>query len=153
MRIAIVLLMTLTPLVSGQTSQVESARRQAILDYELNLKRANQLITAMTEMTKYVASLPDFRERMRKTAAMTPAEQLAQVEKDPKAMSILKENGLTARDYMIGIVALRMAVLAAQGVPTGPRIIASPANIAFAKANLAELKQKMDAVDGMQSKK
>jgi hypothetical protein len=30
-----------------------------------------------------------------------------------------------------------------------PNIIASPANVAFAKANLAQLKPKMDAADGI----
>ena len=153
MRNTILLLMAWTGLVSGQTSEAESARRQAILDYDLNLKRANQLITAMTAMTKYVVSLPDFKERMRKTATMTPAEQLAQVEKDPRAASILKENGLTAREYLLGVPALRMALMIAQGASPGSRIFASPANVAFAKANLAELKPKMDAADGVQSKK
>jgi hypothetical protein len=45
-----------------------------------------------------------------------------------------------------------MALLAAQGV-TGPNTIASPANIAFAKANMAELKPKMDAADGATARK
>lgn len=64
---------------------------------------------------EYVVSLPDFHEQLGKTATMSPAEQLAQVVKDPKAMSILKENGLTAREYMIGVPALRMALLVAPG--------------------------------------
>jgi hypothetical protein len=46
-----------------------------------------------------------------------------------------------------------MALMAAQGIPTGPRIIASPANVAFAKAHLAELKPKMDAADGIPARK
>ena len=153
MRSAIILLLAWTGLVSGQTSQGASERRQAILDYQLNLNRANQLITAMSAMTKYVASLPDFQERMRNAMTMTPAEQTAKIESDPKAMSILKQNGLTPREYIIGVPALRMALLAAQGMPPGPKIIASPANVAFAKANLAELKPKMDAADGMRSGK
>jgi hypothetical protein len=32
---------------------------------------------------------------------------------------------------------------------TAPNIVASPANVAFAKANLAQLKPKMDAADGV----
>jgi len=105
----------------------------------------------MTAITKYVASLPDFQERIRKSVTMTPAEQIAKLEGDPKAMTILKENGLTAREYIIGVPALRMALMAAQGVPPGPKIIVSPANLEFAKANLAQLKPKMDAADGIRS--
>ena len=74
MRNAIVLLLICMGLVSGQTSP---ELRQAILDYQLTLPRANQLITAMAAMTKYVVSLPNFQDRLRKSMTMTPAEQNA----------------------------------------------------------------------------
>ena len=80
---------------------------------------------------------------------MTPAEQIARIENDPKAADILKQNQLTAKDYIVGVPALRMALLAASGLPANPNIIASPANIAFAKANLSVLKPQMDAADGV----
>jgi hypothetical protein len=123
-------------------------QRQAILDYQLTLPGAEHLITAMQAMTTYLISLPDYQERMRKSATMTGAERIAQLESDPKAAAILKQNSLTARDYLIGVPALRMALLAAQGA-TAPNIVASPANVAFAKANLTQLKPKMDAADGI----
>jgi hypothetical protein len=129
-------------------AQVSPERRQAILDYQLSMPRANQLIPAMVAMTKYLVSLPDYQDRLRKAATRTPAEGLAAVEKDPKAMAILQQNGLTAREYLIGVPALRMAIMAAQGL-NAPTIIASPANVAFAKANLAQLKPRMDAADGI----
>jgi hypothetical protein len=150
MRIAIFLLAIWAGAASCQTSP---GKNQAILDYPLTMERANQLIPAMQAMTLYVVSLPDFKERARKSMTMTPAERLAQVEQDPKAMAILKQNGLTARDYLVGVPALRMALMAASGVPAGPTVIASPANIAFAKAHLAELKPKMDAADGIAARK
>lgn len=149
MRNVVIALLVWAALANGQSAQGESARRQAILDYQLNGKRASQLITALSQMTKYVVSLPDFKERTRKSLTMTPAEQLAKIEGDPQAMSILKANGLTAREYIIGVPALRMALLAAQGMPPSSRIIVSPANLEFAKANLAQLKPKMDEADGI----
>jgi hypothetical protein len=79
---------------------------------------------------------------------MSAADRIAQLERDPKASAIVKENSLTARDYLIGVPALRMALMAAQGI-AGPNIVASPANTAFAKANLAQLKPKLDAADGV----
>jgi hypothetical protein len=75
------------------------------------------------------------------------------LENDPKAMAILKQNGLTARDYVVGVPALRMALMGTQGMPPSSNIIASPANVAFAKVHLAELKPKMDAADGIPSRK
>ncbi len=127
--------------------RMSAEQRDALLAYQLTLPRANKLITSMEAMTKYVVSLPDYQERVAKSMSMTPAQRVAQIENDPKAMAILKENGLTARDYLVGVPALRMALMAAQGL-TAPTIVASPANVEFAKANLAQLKPRMDAADG-----
>jgi hypothetical protein len=138
---------------AGQGSAISADARQEILNYQLSVPRANQLISAMEAMTRYVVSLPDYQDRMVKSMKMTPAERLAQVEKDPKAMAILMQNGLTAREYLVGVPTLRMALMVAQGLPTGPNVIASPANVAFAKTNLAQLKPKMDAADGIGARK
>jgi hypothetical protein len=144
----LIIIVLFTGLASGQAAKDSDERRKTILDYQLTMPRANQLITALEEMTKYVVSLPDYGERVRKSMQMSPAEQIAQIDKDPKASDILKKNQLTAKDYIVGVPALRMALLAASGMPQGANIIASPANIAFAKANLSVLKPKMDAADG-----
>jgi hypothetical protein len=133
---------------AAQSPGLGPDERNAILGYELTMDRANHLISAMTALTQYVVSLPDFKERMARSAKLTPAERRAQMEQDPKTSEILEQNSLTARDYLAGILALRMALLSAQGL-NAPNIVASPANVAFAKANLAELKPKMDQADGL----
>ena len=143
--LGLVLWMAGSPVIAQNLSPQQ---RQAILDYQLTLPGAEHLITAMEAMTKYLISLPDYQERMRKSATMTAADRIAQLENDPKAAAILKQNSLTARDYLVGVPALRMALMAAQGA-TAPNVVASPANVAFAKANLAQLKPKMDAADGI----
>jgi hypothetical protein len=133
---------------SAIAQNLSAQQRQAILDYQLTLPRAEHLITAMDAMTKYLVSRPDYQEVVRKSATMTVAERIAQLENDSKAAAILKQNGLSATDYLIGVPALRMALMSAQGI-TAPNVVASPANVAFAKANLAQLKPKMDAADGI----
>jgi len=143
----VLLLVSASGSIVAQGAQRSPEARQAILDFKLTMPRAEQLIAAIGEMTKYVVSLPDYPERMRKSASLTPAEQAAQMEKDPKSAAILKAHGLTGRDYLVGVPALRMAVLAAEGIAM-PNVIASDANLAFAKANLVQLKAKMEAVDG-----
>ena len=149
-RVIVVLAFTLG-LASGQTSNRTAEERQAILDYKLTMARANQLLAAMPDITRYVVSRPDWQSRMAKSAKMTPAERAASMEQDPKVMAILKQNDLTAKDYLAGILALRYAVWLAAGRTGNPDIIASPANLAFAKANLAQLLPKMDAADGVSS--
>jgi len=148
MRIGLLWLVLCVAASLAHAQNLSPQQRQAILDYQLTLAGAEHLITAMQAMTKYLISLPDYQERMRKSATMTAADRIAQLESDPKAAAILKQNSLTARDYLIGVPALRMALMAAQGA-TAPNIVASPANLAFAKANLAQLKPKMDAADGI----
>ena len=144
----LIIIVLFTGMARGQAAKDSDERRNAILDYQLTMPRANQLITALEEMTKYVVSSPDYVERVRKSMQMTPLEQMAQIDKDPKASDILKKNQLTSKDYILGVPVLRMALLVASGMPQGPNVIASPANVAFAKANLSVLKPKMDAADG-----
>jgi len=52
-------------------------QRQALLDYQLTLPGAEHLITVMEAMTKYPISLPEYQERMRKSATMTAADRIA----------------------------------------------------------------------------
>jgi hypothetical protein len=147
---AVLIVLSLAPArsVAGQARGLGPEERDAILAYPLTTERANGLISAMTGVTQYLVSTPDYLERMAKSAKLTPAERSAQMEQDPKIAAILKQNHLTARDYLVGVPTLRMALMAAQGV-AGPTVVASPANVAFAKANLAQLKPKMDEADGL----
>ena len=147
-RVSLLSLVLCVAAAPALAQNISPQQRQALLDYQLTLPGAEHLITAMQAMTAYLISLPDYQERMRKAATMSAADRIAQIETDPKAAAILKQNSLTARDYLIGVPALRMALMAAQGA-TSPNIVASPANVAFAKANLAQLKPKMDAADGL----
>jgi hypothetical protein len=65
---------------------------------------------------------------------------------DAKISSVLKAHSLSAREYLVGVPILRMALFAAQGLNSSD-VVASPANLAFAKAHLAELKPKLDRAD------
>ena len=94
-----------------------------------------------------IVSRPDLATVMARSAKMTRAELITQMERDPKSMAIVTPHGLKAKDYVYGVPALRMAMMAAQGL-SGPTVVASPANVAFAKANLALLKPKMEAAEG-----
>jgi len=133
--------------VDAQQGTMSDQDRQEFLNYPLTMPRANALIAAMQEMTAYMVSRPDLSAVMARSAKMTRAELIAQMEKDPKSMAIVTPHGLKAKDYIYGVPALRMALMAAQGL-SAPTIVASPANLAFAKANLAQLKPKMDAAEG-----
>jgi hypothetical protein len=130
----------------GQAGLTPEAR-QEILDYKLTMQRANQLIAALPEMSTFVLSLSP--EERAKAAKATPAERIANTANNPTSAAILKRNGLTAAEYLVGVPALRMAMMVAQGLPATNGIVASPVNVAFVKANLAALKPKWDAANGL----
>src|SRR5207248_39893 len=89
------LLLLCIALASAQTS-LTAEQRQAILDYQLTMPKANSLISAQEELTVYIASLPNSRERGLRLATMRPADLRALLGKDAKAMAILTKNGLAA---------------------------------------------------------
>ncbi len=146
MRLALALFLAFAAPANAQTP-LTPAQRQAILDYQLTMPKVVSLTTAIVALNKYIAALPNAQERRLKLSTMTPAELQALTEKDANAMAILTRNGLTAREYLVGTSALVMAyTLAATGAEPNPYVFASPANLAFAKTNLSQLKPKMDAV-------
>lgn len=132
-------------------SQPSAEQRQALLAYKLTRPLADKLLAALPEMTRYVVAKPNFQEIVARSATQSPSERLAQVEADPGAMAILKKHGLTAREYLLGVPALRMALARAQfgDAPGSEALVVSADNLAFAKANLTELKPKLDAADGI----
>jgi len=142
------LLFPLAIALSGALGQARLTpeARQEILDYKLTMQRANQLIAALPEMSQFVVSLSP--EARAKAAKATPAERLANTANNPTSAAILKRNGLTAREYLVGVPALRMAMMMAEGIEA-PDIVASPANVAFVKANLAELAPRWAAANGL----
>ena len=125
-----------------------NAHREEILAYKLTLPKAHSLISATRDMTRYAMGLPDFQQRAVKMMTMTTAQQQAEMEADANAVKILKEHGLTAKEYMVGGPALRMAMLITEG-STNANLFASPANLAFARQNMAVLKPRADSVEAM----
>jgi hypothetical protein len=144
MRLTVLVLLLSAATATAQT--LTQAQRQAILDYQLTMPRANALASAQQALTKYVASLPDADGRKLRLAAMTAAQIRAVLEKDAKAMAILTQNALTTNDYLAGTNALVMAYTIAATGQGNQYVFASQANIDFAKAHLSELKPKMDAI-------
>ena len=145
MRNGLFLFVLTLAVASGQGYKMAPEERQAILDYQLTLPRANQLMAALPQMTRFVISLP--RETLAKSKDQSLAARISRLDNSEQGMAICKQNGLTAKDYIVGVPALRMALWLAEGMPANPDIFASPANLAFAKANLAELHPKWIAAE------
>jgi len=74
----------------GSVAKAQSGEmRKAMLDYQLTVDRANDLLAAMGPMTKHVMSLPNAGETIRAYQSLPLAERVARTEKDAQAMAIL----------------------------------------------------------------
>ena len=131
-------------------SQRSAEQREAILGYKLTKPLADKLLAALPEMTRYVMTKPNVKEILARSATQSLGERIAQTEADPGAAAILTKHGLTAREYLVGVPTLRMAIRRAQSgdAPGSDALTVSDGNLAFARANLAELKPKLDAAEG-----
>jgi hypothetical protein len=136
---------------SRQASKMTPDEHQEILDYQLTMPGANRLMSTYSQMARYFADLPVEIRRARTRATMgkhpTLTETITHMEKDPERMAICKRNGLTANDFIVGVRALRMALWLAEGMQASPDVFASPENLTFANANLAQLQPKWHALE------
>ncbi len=133
-------------LATAQSPPVSPEVRKEILAYQLNMPLADRLISVLPLMTRFFMAQPP--KVLASWATQTPAGKITSLKRNSQVMAILKPYQLTARDYVVGVPALRLAVWRAEGVPEGPKVFTSSANLAFAKSHFAQLKPKWEAVDG-----
>ncbi|MCW5980338.1 MAG: hypothetical protein KIT09_19795 [Bryobacteraceae bacterium] len=126
--------------------QLSEASKQEILKYKLTMPLSNKLLAALPDMTGYLGSDQQGMAKLKKWMRMPLADQAKEVEADSGAMAILKKRGLTAKEYVVGVPTLRMAVMKASG-RNSPNLIVSPANLEFARENLDILRPRMEAGD------
>jgi hypothetical protein len=138
-------------LAAGQPTRPgqSPAEQQEVLAYKLTMPVADKLLATLNALNQYVLSKPDWMTWVQQSMRGTRDDQVRQLEQDPKALAIIKQNGLTAREYAVGVVALRGAVSKARD-PNGAmgRVsVASAENVAFATANLKDLDARLTKAD------
>ncbi len=129
---------------SGLPPDTEAAVKAVSLD----AAKAESLCKALEEMTAYTASDPKAMQAMMASMRKPLAERVAEMEKDPRTVSILKAHGLGAMDYAAGVLALRAAAWKAGGGQGGLAELASPANVEVLKSNPAILEHFQKAESG-----
>lgn len=119
--------------------------QQAVKDYRLDLAKANRFTDAMAELTAYTLKQPDWQKKVMERMKLPFDQQMKAMAAEPGTAAILKKHGLEAREYSIGLFALRAAIYSAKGTNIGIANLASPANVSFAKANPALVEKFMKA--------
>lgn len=113
--------------------------KQAVQNYKLDVAKANRICDALADLTANMLKDPKWQQKLMASMKLPFDQQLKQMESDPASAAILKKNGLDARDYTIGLFALRGAVFSLKGMNVEIAKLTSPANIALVKANPALL--------------
>lgn len=111
------------------------AMTKAIRDFNLDVPRADAIIKAQGELSEHIMKDPGAMKSMAAAMRAPLEERIALMEKDPAQSAILKANSLGARDYSIGLIALRAAAWEAEGRSSPLAGLASPSNVGFLKAN------------------
>lgn len=145
----VVSLSTFAAAQAPRRAGMSPAEQQEVLDFKLTLPLANSLLAALPEMTRYVMGRPDWTAYVQKSMQQNRDEQVRTLEADPKAAAIIRKHGLSARQYVVGVIAVRGAVLKAQNPdsPVAKNIPVSAENLALAKANLGALGPKLAEAD------
>lgn len=119
--------------VTGSGFPPETAA--AVKAVVLTAPKSMSLIKAMEELNAYVMGSPEAARALAASLQKPFDERVAMMAADPKAAAILKSHGFTAKDYSVGLLALRAAAWASGGGRGGLADLASPANITLFKAN------------------
>jgi hypothetical protein len=133
------LMLLLAVPVAAQNFSPEMTK--AIQGYRLDVPKSQSIIKAQGQLSELVMQDPARMKQLAATMRMPLEDRIVQMEKDPGSMAILKANGLGARDYSVGLVALRAAAWAIQGKGGTLKGLESPANVSFLKANPSILRQ------------
>jgi hypothetical protein len=128
------LLLIAGPLAAQDFSQELAG---AIRGYKLDEGKATAVVKTLEELTSYLAQHPEAMKLVASDMKLPADERIKLMDQRPQSASILKANGLTGRDYFVGLVALRAAAQAASGNTQGLGALASPGNVQFLKANPA----------------
>lgn len=128
--------------VSAQS--MSPATEQAIKSYVLDPARAEVLLKTLKELTAETLKDPKWMQKLPARMKLSFEEQWKALEADPVSGPVLRASRITAKDYSCGLMALR----AASGLDSGAGVAkyASPANVAFLKANPSYL-ERLKAID------
>jgi hypothetical protein len=107
---------------------------------------ASRLIKTMKELTAAVATGPEAQQKLVARMNLPLDDQIAETERDAATRRILKANGLSAKDYVVGLFAFRAARYAATGTELGK--LANPKNVAFLEAHPKLIEQMTQAEMG-----
>jgi hypothetical protein len=145
----VVIVVTALPLTAAaqpKAHELSPALKEEIRAYKLDARNCDAITGSLAELSTTLLAKPNRHSEMMEQVKKSPEEQAAAYDKDPVYSAILRKHGLTAREYLAGLYALRSASFAVDG-KSAPIFegLATDANVAFLKANPDVRKKLADA--------
>jgi hypothetical protein len=128
-----------------------------IFNYTLTMDKIHKLTAVENDMAAYEKAHPELGKEMDADNSDGNLDQLAQkIQKYPPVVAILKKDGVTPREYIVGTLAVVQAGMAVSFKKSGvykdypPKMLTSinPANLAFVEKNWDEISKTMPAFQG-----
>jgi hypothetical protein len=95
-------------------AQISAADQQALHDYDLTAAKIDKLMTVGTKMREYAAAHPEVRQQGDFMRGKDLGESIKSVEAKPELVAMMKEQGVTPRDFVLGTMSLFSAAMWAQ---------------------------------------
>ena len=115
--------------VVGQAPPLSPAMQEAVRAHVLTEANSEPVVGVLRELSASMVADPDIAKRLLGWSRLAPEQQVEALAADPLSARVLKGAGLSSRDYVVGLLALRAAAGAPAGSPLADA--ASPANAAF----------------------
>lgn len=116
---ALLSLVLATP--AAWAAETEDSYAREVAGFRLDMALVQHMTAAAADMKAYLQADPDEARKVQEdaNAEQSLGQAIAGMEKQPAFAAILKKNGLTARQYVLGALALMQAGMGAWAVQKG----------------------------------
>jgi hypothetical protein len=122
----------------AQAPPLSPAMLAAVQGHVLTEQNVEPVIEALRELSAAMVADPDVAKASLARMKLPAEQQVRELEIDPLASRVLKAHGVSAQEYVTGVLAFRAAA-APPGSPLASA--ASPANAAFVREHAALLER------------
>ena len=158
------MLLTLVPAIRAQQAASggdnDDADSKEVFNYVLSMDKIRKLAAVQTDVKALQKANPDLQKQMDNDNTDGNLSALAQkVQKYPRVAAIVKKDGLTPREYIVGTLALIQAGLGVsmkkngtfQEYPLKMLTLVNPANLKIVEANWDEIVKLMPSIEVKES--
>lgn len=135
-----------TGAVQTKVRAADESDRKEVYDYVLTLDKIQKLDQATKALREFSKSHPELKGD--RSGSKSFDERAQKIQQYPKAVALLAENGLSPREYLVGLVTVNQALMVLFSRQTGQKGMSpemqkrvSPANLAFVEQHWDDIRK------------